>query len=235
MRFKLYNCESMENISQFLKRHGIEDFSLDKKNGVTLLEIDDQKLRGKQKAALNLHFNFYDIFVWSEQGVENIALWEQPARVVDMVEAMRRFFPIGFAEALATVEAKGFLIGGAAGYATFKSLYTVRKFKPIFEGLPGWRKRFTTWNGQEEELYLFAPGPGDGRRLLLIDDVLETGNSLQAAVELLTEAGAEVVGAFYLVDAATPQVREQFSFPIRSLLRYHDLFGNQPIEIEQLS
>jgi adenine phosphoribosyltransferase len=225
----------MENIDNFLKRHGITDFSLRKDADITVLDIDDRGLAQKQRAALQLHFNFYDIFVWSEQGVENIALWEQPARVVDMVEAMRRFFPIGYAEALATVEAKGFLIGGAAGYATFKPLYTVRKYKPLFAGLPGWRKRYTTWNGQEEEFYLFAPGPGEGKRLLLIDDVLETGNSLAAAVDLLAEAGAEVVGAFYLIDAATPEVRGQFKFPIRSLLRYHDLFGNQPIEIEQLS
>lgn len=235
MRFLLHNCESIENIGVFLARHNISDFSITERRDGTLLEISDDSLSVAERAALSLHFNFYDIFVWSEKGVENIALWEQPARVVDMVEALRRFFPIGHAEALATIEAKGFLIGGAAGYATFKPLYTLRKYKPVFAELPGWQKTYVNWNGQGEDLYLFAPGPGQGTRIILIDDILETGNSLQAATELLAEAGAEVVGAFYLVDASTPEVREQFDFPIRSLLRYYDLFGNQPIEVEQLS
>jgi len=82
------------------------------------------------------------------------------------------------------------------------------------------------WRGEEESLFLFDAGHFTGSRALFVDDVLETGNSMQAAVELFQAFGIVVTGAFFLFDAATPEVRERFSFPIRSLIRRHGLLGN---------
>ena len=39
-----------------------------------------------------------------------------------------------------------------------------------------------------------------GARVLLIDDLIATGGTAEAAIKLLRRAGAEVVGAAFLVD-----------------------------------
>ena len=61
------------------------------------------------------------------------------------------------------------------------------------------------------------------KRVLVIDDILDTGASLAAGVELLAGEGIEVIGAFYLLNAGSDEALSQFRFPIRETLR-HRLF-----------
>jgi len=71
-------------------------------------------------------------------------------------------------------------------------------------------------------------GPGD--RVLLVDDVVTTGGSIQQAYEHVVEAGASVVGAMPVLDrgevAAGFFVEKQV--PFQALLTYVDL-GIEPV------
>jgi orotate phosphoribosyltransferase len=71
-------------------------------------------------------------------------------------------------------------------------------------------------------------GPGD--RVLLVDDVVTTGGSIQQAYEHVVEAGAEVVGAIPVVDrgeVATAFFAER-GVAFQGLLTYVDL-GIEPV------
>jgi adenine phosphoribosyltransferase len=61
----------------------------------------------------------------------------------------------------------------------------------------------------------FAPG----ERVLIVDDVLATGGTARAAVELVRRAGAEVAGISVLIELAALDGRKQLDgLPFRSLL-----------------
>jgi orotate phosphoribosyltransferase len=69
-----------------------------------------------------------------------------------------------------------------------------------------------------------------GTRVLLVDDVVTTGGSIQKAHDALVELGANVVGAITLVDRG--EVARQFfaakKIPYSALVTYKDL-GIEPI------
>jgi orotate phosphoribosyltransferase len=64
-----------------------------------------------------------------------------------------------------------------------------------------------------------------GWRVLLVDDVVTTGGSMQRACEALDDLGAEVVGAVALVDRGDSAARffAARDIPYRSVLTYRDL------------
>ncbi|MDQ0745702.1 adenine phosphoribosyltransferase [Clavibacter sp. B3I6] len=97
----------------------------------------------------------------------------------------------GPVDAVAGVEARGFLLAAAAAYASGVGTLAVRKAGK----LPGevLRESYDLEYGDAAiELH-----PGQlpvGSRVLLLDDVLATGGTLEAAARLLERAGYEVAG-----------------------------------------
>jgi len=71
-------------------------------------------------------------------------------------------------------------------------------------------------------------GPGD--RVLLVDDVVTTGGSIQQAYEHVVEAGASVVGAMPVLDRGEVArlFFERRQVPFQALLTYRDL-GIDPV------
>lgn len=71
---------------------------------------------------------------------------------------------------------------------------------------------------------------GEGHRVLLVDDVVTTGGSIQKAYEAIGALGAAVVGAVTLVDRGDVAVRffEDKGIPYFPLVTYRDL-GIEPV------
>jgi orotate phosphoribosyltransferase len=71
---------------------------------------------------------------------------------------------------------------------------------------------------------------GPGVRVLLIDDVVTTGGSIQKAHKVVSEIGVEIVGAITLVDRGetASEYFVQRRIPYRSLITYRDL-GIEPV------
>jgi orotate phosphoribosyltransferase len=63
----------------------------------------------------------------------------------------------------------------------------------------------------------FALAPGE--RVLVVEDVVTTGGSAREVVDLVTEAGAEPVGAAVLLDRSDPSDPPDLGVPLRSLVR----------------
>lgn len=61
----------------------------------------------------------------------------------------------------------------------------------------------------------------NGDRVLLIDDLLATGGTMQACIQLAVESGVEVVGCAFVVELAALHGREKLTpCPVFSLIRY---------------
>lgn len=71
---------------------------------------------------------------------------------------------------------------------------------------------------------------GPGVRVLLVDDVVTTGGSIQNAYEVIAGLGAEVVGAVTLIDRGDVAGRffEEKGIPYVSVVTYRDL-GIEPV------
>jgi adenine phosphoribosyltransferase len=98
---------------------------------------------------------------------------------------------------VAGVEARGFLIAAAIGYATGTGVVPVRKAGK----LPGQvvSVAYTLEYG-EAVVEVHADAFAAYRRVLLVDDVLATGGTLAAAADLIARAGGEVVGTSVVLE-----------------------------------
>ena len=97
---------------------------------------------------------------------------------------------------VAGIEARGFLIAGALACQLGCGLVPVRKAGKLPP--PTMRRSYDLEYGSAE---IEVPsGVLDGKRVLLVDDVLATGGTLRAAADLVAEAGGTVVGMAVIVE-----------------------------------
>jgi adenine phosphoribosyltransferase len=61
-----------------------------------------------------------------------------------------------------------------------------------------------------------------GQRVVVLDDLLATGGTLNAAIHLLRKVGAEVVGAATIIELTFLKGREKLDVPFVSLVQYDD-------------
>ncbi len=70
------------------------------------------------------------------------------------------------------------------------------------------------------EIHADAVQPGD--RVLLVDDLLATGGTIEACLKLAEKLGAEIAGAAFLIELAFLKGREKLgSHEVVSLIEYH--------------
>jgi adenine phosphoribosyltransferase len=121
-------------------------------------------------------------------------------------------------DAIAAVEARGFLFAAPLALALKKPLIPLRK--------PG-KLPYRTYSLAYEleygsaELQVHIDGVGDGDRVLLVDDLLATGGTMNAGCQLVEKAGGKVVGCAFLVELTFLGGREKLKpHEVFSLIRY---------------
>ena len=98
---------------------------------------------------------------------------------------------------VAGIEARGFILGGAVAHQLSAGFVPLRKKGKLPHRTIG--VDYALEYGVDTiEMHLDAFLPGE--RVLLVDDLIATGGTAIAAVELLRQGGAEVIGAAFVVD-----------------------------------
>jgi len=110
--------------------------------------------------------------------------------------------------AVAAVEARGFIWGGTLAYRLGVGFIPIRKpGKLPFEVV---EKEFELEYGKDVlQIHTDAAGPGDS--ILIVDDVLATGGTAQAAADLVNTLGADVAGFCFLLRLGTMDGYERLS------------------------
>ena len=116
------------------------------------------------------------------------------------------------------VEARGFILAAPVALALGAGFVPVRK-----AGKLPWeihRQEYELEYGTDLlEIHRDAVGPDD--RVLVLDDVLATGGTAAATIELLAQAGAGVAGLGFLIELAFLDGRSLLGeHPITSLITY---------------
>ncbi|MEQ8403931.1 MAG: adenine phosphoribosyltransferase [Oceanicaulis sp.] len=98
---------------------------------------------------------------------------------------------------VAGIEARGFILGGAVAHQLSVGFVPVRKKGKLpYETLS--QAYELEYGVDEVEIHADAVKPGE--RVLVVDDLIATGGTAEAAILLLRNAGAEVVGASFVID-----------------------------------
>ena len=95
------------------------------------------------------------------------------------------------------LEARGFILGGAIAHQLSKGFVPIRKKGK----LPGQTisQSYTLEYGEAVmELHDDAIQPGE--KVLVVDDLLATGGTCEAAIKLVERLGGEIVGCSFIVD-----------------------------------
>jgi adenine phosphoribosyltransferase len=98
---------------------------------------------------------------------------------------------------VAGIEARGFILGGAVAHQLGRGFVPIRKKGKLPAKVIGQDYQLE-YGVDTIEIHADAIGPGD--RVLLIDDLIATGGTANAAIELICKSGGEVVAAAFVID-----------------------------------
>jgi adenine phosphoribosyltransferase len=147
-------------------------------------------------------------------------LLQHPAgfrRTVD--ELVQPFAGVGINK-VAGIEARGFILGGAVAHQLSVGFVAIRK-----KGKLPWQtisvEYELEYGSDEVEIHIDSLTPGD--KVLIVDDLIATGGTACAAVNLVREAGGDVVGASFVIDLPDIGGRrklEAMGVPVRTLVAF---------------
>ena len=118
------------------------------------------------------------------------------------------------------IEARGFIFGPVLAYRLNAGFVPVRKPKK----LPAKTARVSydlEYGTDALEIHLDAIEPG--QRVIIVDDLLATGGTMQATVQLVRQLGGEIAGLGFAVELDFLKGREKFpDYDVFSLLHYDE-------------
>jgi adenine phosphoribosyltransferase len=113
------------------------------------------------------------------------------------IEQMAAPFATARVEGVAGIEARGFILGGAIADRLGCGFVPLRK-----KGRLPWKtigQEYTLEYGVDIiEMHEDAIDPGE--RILIVDDLIATGGTAEAAAKLVQRSGGEIVGATFIID-----------------------------------
>ncbi len=119
---------------------------------------------------------------------------------------------------VAGIEARGFIFAPALAYRLGAGFVPVRKPKKL-----PWKTTSVTYQLEygTDQLEIHQDAVKKGQRVLLCDDLLATGGTAAAAIDLVRQLGGEIVGAAFAVELNFLQGRKKLpGVDVFSLLKY---------------
>jgi len=98
---------------------------------------------------------------------------------------------------VAGIEARGFILGGAVAHELGKGFVPVRKKGKLPHKTIGQEYQLE-YGVDAVEIHVDAIA--SGQRVLLVDDLIATGGTAEAAIELVRRSGGELVAAAFIID-----------------------------------
>ena len=152
--------------------------------------------------------NFYDI----------TTLLKHPEGLRKTVDALAAEYENTKVDAVIGVEARGFIFAPALAYHLGAGFVPVRKPRKLPAECAS--ISYDLEYGQDT-LEIHRDAVGDGHRVIVADDLLATGGTAKAVVDLVEQLGGEVVGLVFVVELEfLPGRKKLEGYDVRSLIKY---------------
>lgn len=152
--------------------------------------------------------NFYDI----------TTLLKHPDGLKGTVDALAAEYEGAKVDAVVGVEARGFIFAPALAYHLGAGFVPVRKPRRLPAECAS--ISYDLEYGQDT-LEIHRDAVGNGHRVLIADDLLATGGTAKAVVDLVEQLGGEVVGLVFVVELEFLAGRKKLEgYDVRSLIKY---------------
>jgi len=147
-------------------------------------------------------------------------LLQNPAGFRRAVDELVQPFAGSDVTKVAGIEARGFILGGAVAHQLSVGFLPIRK-----KGKLPWQtfsvEYELEYGTDEVEIHIDSLEAGD--RVLIVDDLIATGGTAIASVELIRKTNATVVGASFVIDLVDIGGRkrlEALDVPLRTLVEF---------------
>lgn len=151
---------------------------------------------------------FYDI----------TTLLKNPTGLRGIIDGLKDHYSGAQVDVVVGIEARGFIFAPALAYALGAGFVPVRKPKK----LPAARASVTfDLEYGTDTLEMHKDALDDGKRVLIVDDLLATGGTAAAAARMVTELGGTVAGLGFVVELTFLNGRQKLDgYDVFSLLQY---------------
>ena len=152
--------------------------------------------------------NFYDI----------TTLLLDPHGLNQTIDALMDHCDVGNIDTVIGVESRGFIFATPIAYKLGAGFIPVRKPKK----LPA-EKVSISYDLEygQDTLEMHKDAVGEGHRVLIVDDLLATGGTARAVVDLVEGVGGTVAGLLFVVELNFLGGRSKFNgYDVRSLIQY---------------
>lgn len=153
---------------------------------------------------------FYDI----------TTLLRDPRGFAALIDALAQYYIEKEIDLVLGIEARGFIFGPALAYRLNAGFVPVRKPRK----LPGPTARVTydlEYGTDTLEIHVDAIEPG--QRVVLVDDLLATGGTMEATTRLVQQLGGEIAGLGFAIELDFLKGRDRLQdYDVFSLLHYSE-------------
>jgi adenine phosphoribosyltransferase len=172
-------------------------------------------------SSIDLAAKVRDVPDFPEPGIvfkDIMPLLADPVALRDAVDRLAEWAEPKQPDLILGAEARGFILGGALAYKLGCGFSAARR-----PGKLPWKTISATYALEygENALELHADAFANGTRVLVHDDVLATGGTVKAILDLVEQLGGVVVGVAFLIELEFLNGREQLGdYDVHSLIRF---------------
>lgn len=143
-------------------------------------------------------------------------IFQDPVEFGNVIEAMCEPFHRQKIASVCSIEARGFILGSAIANELGAGFVPIRKHGK----LPSKTHAHTySLEYGEDTLEIHEDAITSGQKVLIVDDLLATGGTAQASVELVNKCGGEIAGISFVMELKDLAGRSKIDgYPIYTLL-----------------
>jgi adenine phosphoribosyltransferase len=141
-----------------------------------------------------------------------------PATLRETIELLAEWARPREPDVILGAEARGFIFGGALAYELGCGFVAARK-----PGKLPWQTIEATYELEygTDSLQVHADAFGSGQRVIVLDDVLATGGTARAKIDLVEQLGGTVVGALFVIELTFLHGRDRLAgYDAHALIAY---------------